>query len=64
MFEESDKMRQARVFLGESREEFAHRFGVTARTVEYWEKNQRKPRKSILLLLDRILREAILGSKG
>ena len=61
MIEPSEKIKKAREFLGETREEFAARCGVTARTVEYWEKRQRKPRQSILLLLDRILREAMLG---
>ena len=59
----ADKIRQARVFLGDTREEFAARFGVTARTVQYWETGQRHPHKAVLLLLDPILREAILGKR-
>jgi len=62
MVETSEKIKKAREFLGESREEFARRFGVTARTVQYWEAGQRHPHKAVLLLLDPMLREAILGS--
>lgn len=64
MIEAAEKISKARAFLGETREEFARRFGVTARTVLYWETGQRHPHKAVLKLLDPILREAILGKRG
>lgn len=61
--ETAEKIKKAREFLGESCEDFARRFGVTARTVKYWETGERHPHKAVLILLDPILREAILGSR-
>lgn len=64
MVEAAEKIRKAREFLGEDREQFARRCGVTARTVQYWETGQRHPHPAVLKLLDPMLRKAILGNGG
>jgi DNA-binding transcriptional regulator YiaG len=47
-----------RLALSLTQSQLADRLGVTLRALQYWEACERKPRKTVMKLLDRIWEEA------
>ena len=67
MSELSDKIKNIRLSLGETMEEFGSRFNTSKATINDWEKGRNKPNKNNLLLIANLggfsVEELLLGDK-
>ena len=50
-----DRIREVRIALGKTQDEFGDMLGVTSNSVARWERGGRKPSQTVLLLIQRIV---------